>query len=622
MSDLTSQIQPTPPGSAPDDITVQRRPAAPPSEQPDYAPAAFTLPRARRLRLWPGVVLIALMWLGMRGPGWVMPGQPMQFYGLFFGPMIAAGLLLVWWVFFSRLGWWDRLLVPLACAAVAAGANALYHPSFAGFGLILTALPATLTAWVGWLLVSSFLRWPVRRVGLYLVLLLGWGFFTLVRFDGVYGDMKMTLAWRWTKTAEDLFIADLAGRKKSAEATALAEEKMSDLKPGDWPGFRGAQRDGQLQGVRLATDWDKKPPKELWRHKVGPGWGSFAVIGDRFYTQEQRGGKETVVCYSVETGDEVWAHEDTTRFTEIVAGPGPRATPTYHDGKLYAFGATGILNCLDAATGKPQWTRNVVADVRAMIPQWGFASSPLVAHGLVSVFAGGPNGKSVVAYDANSGEPAWAAGDGQLSYCSPQLSTLDGIEQILIATDQGLTAFHPKTGEVLWKHNAPTKDQARVTQPAVVGASDVLLGTGMGGGTRRLHLDHSEDGWSEKEVWTTKAIKPYFNDLVIYDGHLYGFDTGGFFTCVNLDDGKAQWRERGYGSGQVLLLADQGLLLVMAETGEVALVEAKPGELKELGRFKAFEDKTWNHPVVAHGKLFVRNGAEMACYQLTKDTGK
>jgi hypothetical protein len=158
-----------------------------------------------------------------------------------------------------------------------------------------------------------------------------------------------------------------------------------------------------------------------------------------------------------------------------------------------------------------------------------------------------------------------------------------------------------------------------VTQPTVVGDGDVLIGTGFKFGTRRVRVAREGDGWATQEVWTTKAISPYFNDLVAHRGHIYGFDSL-FFTCVSLEDGKMKWRERGYANGQVLLLADQDLLLVLTEKGEVALLEANPEKRKELGRFKALEGKTWNHPVVAHGLLFVRNSEEAACYQLADIT--
>ena len=234
----------------------------------------------------------------------------------------------------------------------------------------------------------------------------------------------------------------------------------------------------------------------------------------------------------------------------------------------------------------------------------------------MTVFVGAPEGKSVRAYDVETGKLAWAAGEGKLSYCSPHLATVDGVEQILICTDAGLSAFEPTTGKVLWTHPWLANQIARVVQPALIGDHDLLIGTGMGVGTRRISVTRDgETNWLIKELWTSREIKPYYNDLVILGEHLYGFD-GNIFMCISLNDGSRKWRARGYGNGQVLLLADQSLLLILTEEGEVALVEAQPEQHHELTRFKALTGKTWNHPVVAHGKLFVRNGEEIACFQL------
>ncbi len=189
-------------------------------------------------------------------------------------------------------------------------------------------------------------------------------------------------------------------------------------------------------------------------------------MGDRAYTQEQRGENEAIVCYDGNTGAEIWAHEDAVRFSETVAGPGPRSTPTFHDGKLYTLGAAGKLNCLDPATGKVRWARNIVTDTGAEVPMWGFSSSPLVAQGVVTVFAGGPGGKSVLGYHASSGEPAWSAGEGNKSYCSPQLTHLGGVDQVVIATNKGLTGFEPSEGKVLWQHDWFVEDRWRESAPS------------------------------------------------------------------------------------------------------------------------------------------------------------
>ena len=583
-------------------------------------PSAASVPAAApRPRLWPGVLIIVLEWLAITVPGWVVPGTFIQFQGMFLGPMIGAAAIALWWLFFSRLRWKDQLPVLLASIVGGVIAWGFYHPSVGGFGLIMYALPTVTTAWVLWMLATPFLRLSVRRIGLLVVVLLAWGYFAFFRVEGIDGNFSANLQYRWSPTAEDKYRADVeAGRIPKGQKTEALVGQTLTLQPGDWPGFRGPNRDGKLTGVRIATDWKQTPPRQLWRHRVGPGWSSFAVVGTRLYTQEQRGEEEAVVCYDTDSGAELWVHQDANRFTEVVSGPGPRATPTFHEGKIYALGASGQLNCLDAASGRPLWSRNIVDDADVKVPPWGFSASPLVVQGVVTVFAGGPEGKSVRAYDAGSGEPAWTAGDGHHSYCSLHPARLGGVEQLLIATDAGLTSYQPAKGEVLWRYDWPLTDMPRVIQPTVLDDADVLIGTGMGVGTRRVKVGHEGEHWTTQEVWMTRAIKPYFNDLVIHKGHLYGFDSS-FFTCVDLADGKGKWKARGYDNGQVLLLADQDLLLVLAEKGAAALVEANPAGHKELGRFQALEGKTWNHPVVAHGKLFVRNGEEAACYQLTEE---
>jgi outer membrane protein assembly factor BamB len=559
-----------------------------------------------------------LQWLAVKVPGWIGLGPIVQFSFIFWGPMVAGAALVIWWLFASRLPWAQRGVGLLVCLAAGAASFAAYHSSFGGFGLLLYALPTVTTAWVLWLVLTPFLRWPVRFAGLLVVFVLAWGYFTLVRFEGVDGDFSAAFQYRWQPTAEERFLVETAGRRTGEGSGAGVAASSLSLQPGDWPGFRGPERDGRLTGVRIAADWKQSPPRLVWKHRVGPGWSSFAVVGPRLYTQEQRKEEEAVVCYDADTGAEIWSHTNTVRFEETAAGPGPRATPTFHEGKLYTLGARGQFNCLDAATGRVVWSRDIVADSGAKVPQWGFAASPLVTGSVVMVFAGAPKKKAVLGYHAATGELAWAAGEGKDSYCSPHPARVEGVEQVVIATELGLTAIEPVHGAVLWQHDWPLENMARVIQPNRVGDADFLIGMGFGVGTRRVHVRREGDGWATSGLWTSLAIKPYYNDLVVHKGHLYGFD-GNFFTCVSLEDGKGKWRARGYGNGQVLLLADQDLLVVLSEKGEAALVEANPDGHKERGRFQAIEGKTWNHPVVAHGKLFVRNGEEAACYQLAED---
>jgi outer membrane protein assembly factor BamB len=559
------------------------------------------------------VVIVGLQWLAILGPDFVVPGSIIQFQAKLLSALVATVAVAVWWLFASGLRWSDRLLVAGVCAAAAL--VSFFFLAFPVMVLLVFALPWVPTVWVGALVITYVLPWPARRAALLVALAAVWGFFTLLRFEGIDGGTSPTFRWRWSETAEEKLLAEIAARRAAPAATATAEAPV-ESGPGDWPAFRGPSRDGRLSGVTIATDWKEHPPRQVWRHRVGPAWSSFAVVGRRAYTQEQRGESEAVVCYDAETGGELWAHEDEGRHSDPPAGPGPRATPSFHDGKVYAVGATGRLNCLDAASGRPLWHRDILADSGAEFPKFGFASSPLVTQEVVAVFAGGPNGKSVLAYHASSGEPAWSGGEGLVSYCSPQPTHVDGGDEILVTTETGLIALDPATGALRWRHAWPEQSMApRVVQPAILEGGDVLIGTGNGGGTRRVHVRRNSGAPAESEVWTTRDLKPFFNDMVVHRGHVYGFD-GKLLVCVSLEGGKGKWRARGYDSGQVLLLADQDLLLVLSESGAVALVEANPARHRELARFQAIEGKTWNHPVVAHGKLFVRNAEEAACYEL------
>jgi outer membrane protein assembly factor BamB len=433
----------------------------------------------------------------------------------------------------------------------------------------------------------------------------------LLRMDGIWGGQQADIHWRWTPTAEQLFLAERANRQVAPPDRAASRELVS--RPSDWPGYRGFARDGAVTGVKIETDWDQNPPKQLWKQRVGPAWSSMAVVGDRLFTQEQRGRAEAVVCLDANTGHEVWSHEDTVRFEESVSGAGPRATPAFAGGRIYAQGATGILNCLDANTGERKWSTNIAEDAGAKLPQWGFTASPLVVGQLVIAYAGGKKG--LLAYDVDTGKPAWDVSTGTQAYTSPQLATICGEEQILLFDDKGLVAVNPVSGNVLWAHDETVTGAPRSIQPHAVGKSQVLISSEADLGTALIDVTHDGKAWATKRGWVSRDLKPSFNDYVVHDGFIYGFDGAGF-CCVDLAAGKKRWRERAYGYGQVLLLADQGVLLVISEEGEAVLVAASPGKHEELGRFKAIEGKTWNHPALANGRLYVRNAQEIACYQL------
>ncbi len=561
-------------------------------------------------RIWPAIALVLLQWMIILVPALIVPGTMLQFMGMFYGPIIGLLSIFIWWLFFSRLTWPTRWIGLAAFLVIFAIAFVVAHTSMR-FALIVVVAPIATTVWAAWTLIGARHGERTLRSGLIACFAVTFAIALLLRSNGLDGSIRSSYALRWSKTAEEKFLAS----HHSTAASPTTSPNTLTLSEGDWPAFRGPNRDSKLPATSIRTDWNDHPPRQIWRHLIGPGWSSFCVIGDHVYTQEQRGQLEAVVCYQLTTGDELWSHEDQARFTEPLAGPGPRATPTFDAGNIYTFGAKGILNCLDARNGQVVWSRDVAADTGAPLPNWGFSSSPLVANGLVTVITGA-KGKTIAAYNAATGQPAWTSGDGW-SYASPQISKIDGVNQLLYVTENGAAGLDPTTGQPLWQHSFPlSKGANRATQPDIINDNELLLGAAFGIGTRRIKITHDASQWKDQEVWTSRSIKPYYNDLVIHKNHAYGFD-GSTFTCINLDTGKPAWRAGGvYGNGQVLLLPDQDLLLVLSETGEAALVEAKPEAYKQLASFQALNGKTWNHPVISHGKLLVRNGEEIACYAL------
>jgi hypothetical protein len=200
-----------------------------------------------------------------------------------------------------------------------------------------------------------------------------------------------------------------------------------------------------------------------------------------------------------------------------------------------------------------------------------------------------------------------------VSYSSPQLFTVDGVAQILLLSEAGLTSVALSNGALLWEYAWPGYP---IVQPAITTDGDILISVSDSSGTRRLAVAHGPAGWNATERWTSKGLKPYFNDFVVHNGYAFGFD-GSILACIDLKDGSRKWKGGRYGNGQLVLLSDQDLLLVSSEEGELALVGAKPDQFTELARFPALDGKTWNHQVLAGDVLLVRNGQEMAAFRLS-----
>lgn len=583
-----------------------------------FQPAASDK-QSTRARLWFPTLMVVLFWSAFGAVSIMDVPMFTRFMTRAGGGALLLLSTLIWWIFvYRRLGWRARLLCVAAAVAAGAITALICGQNIKLFPLLLMAVPIVLTSWVAWQHLAWYSTDRMRLIGTLLAVSLPWIPFLFLRMNGLTGGVEIQLEWRWNPSAEDLFLAEHPKRVVAPQPKIVASAAMKIEQPDDWSGFRGPNRDGVVHGSHIDTDWSSNPPKALWRQRAGPSWSSMVVIGERLITQEQRGESEVVVCLDAATGKEVWVHADPVRHWDGESGVGPRATPAYANGRVVALGGEGTLNCLDIANGAVLWTRDIKADSGGTTPIWGFSSSPLISGGLVVIFAGAEgkgDKKNLLAYNLETGAPVWSVPDGQMAYASPQPAVLLGVPQVLTFTDRGLMSVDPANGKTLWEFPNENKKAWRAIQPHPLNGNSVMLSSESDFGTLLLDVTHTDGTWTAKERWHTRNLKASYNDYAILDGYVYGFD-GGIFCCIDANTGDRKWKGGHYDHGQMLLLADQALILVLTEHGEVVLLSATPEKFNELGKFEAIEGKTWNHPAFARGRLYVRNAVEMACYAL------
>ncbi len=480
-----------------------------------------------------------------------------------------------------------------------------------------------------WFLASSRFRPRTRLVGLAGILVCGLALKWSLRLDGTLDGTGLP-RWVWRGSVRGAAaVAQSEGRNTPTAATTTTSARDPRSTPlrglEDVPQFLGPDRSGILPTSRFSADWNTQAPRELWRRPIGLGWSAFAVVGGRAWTQEQTGDDEQVTCIDVATGRTLWSHAERTRFSEWQGGDGPRATPTIHEGRVYAFGATGLLLCLEAADGRPVWKRSVLEENGLGNITWGTSASPLLVDDLVVVTGGRGSGAVLFAYRKADGAPAWKAGSGDASYASPILATLAGRRMILSNNAASLMAHDPATGRLLFEHPWGGAKWPKASQPVVLPGDRVFVSAGYGMGCQILQVTAGEPGTTggsgtlrAETAWKGLTLKTQFNSPGLKDGFLYGLDDG-LLACVDANTGRRVWKDGRFGSGQTLIVGD--VIVVQNENGTVHACAASPEGFREFGRIAALSSKTWNHPTVAGRYLLVRNDREATCWELPAASG-
>ncbi|HVG34567.1 MAG TPA: PQQ-binding-like beta-propeller repeat protein [Pyrinomonadaceae bacterium] len=373
---------------------------------------------------------------------------------------------------------------------------------------------------------------------------------------------------------------------------------------GEWPQWRGPNRDGISKETGLLKQWPTDGPPLAWKAKgAGIGYSSMSISQGRLYTMGLRGDSEYVIAFDVATGKEVWATVNGKAYRDD-RGDGPRGTPTVDGDKLYALGGNGDLSCLEARTGRAVWKMNILQKFGGSNIGWGISESPLVLGDRVLVNAGGP-GASIVALNKKDGTVLWKTQSDKAGYSSAIPLQVGGKTQVVFFTQERALGIDPADGKVLWEYSRPANNVANVATP-VARANRVWISSDYGTGGGLVEIKADAKGVTASEVYFTKEMRNHHSSSVLVGDHLYGFSSG-ILTAMRFDTGEVAWKDRSVGKGS-LVYAD-GHRYCLSENGVVGLVEATPTAYREKGRFRIQQENlpTWAHPVIAGGRLYIRD---------------
>jgi outer membrane protein assembly factor BamB len=405
----------------------------------------------------------------------------------------------------------------------------------------------------------------------------------------------------------------MLSRRQFLAAAALAAG------PDEWAQFLGPRRDGVSLETGLNTDWNAKRPAVAWKAPVGAGFSSVSIAGGRLYTMAKRGERDGAACLDAATGREIWFRDLVHSFLDRQRqGPGPRSTPTFHQGRLYCLMAAGELFCLDAADGREVWRVDLLQAAgsrpRDDMYYWGQAGSPLVEADAVIVQPGGSRNNSLVALHRETGKSLWSAGNDPAGYSSPVAIEAGGRRQVVSFTGQAAIGVDPAKGGLLWRYELANKFDCNIATPLW---SDGLLFLSAAYGAGCAALEVSARAVREK--WRNKNLLNHFPTSVILKGHVYGChgDLGANqIRCLDLATGELKWDDRGPGKSS--LLAYQEHIVLQGERGTARLIEANPDRYVEKGRLDGvLSGKAWSQPALLNQRLYLKDDREVVCLDLS-----
>lgn len=378
----------------------------------------------------------------------------------------------------------------------------------------------------------------------------------------------------------------------------------------EWHQWRGPNRDGISPETGILKSWPAEGPKELWRVPLGEGFSGISISNGRVYTMYAKGEDEIVVCLDAATGQEIWRQLDDYLFENRQGGDGPRSTPTVDGDKVYVLSAFGRLVAYDANKGTELWSSDFTKVFSSRAPRHGFCNSPIVAGDLLLIETGGVDGKAIVAFNKESGAVVWSTQNDPIGYSSPITVKLDGIQQTVFFTGDGLVSVSAKDGTVYWRHPWITSYNVNAATPIFISPDRFFISSAYNVGATVVQIGKTDGKFTAKEVWKSRAMENHFATSVFHEGYIYGFDET-VLVCINASTGEEAWKARGFNKG-TLIFAD-GHLIVLGERGNLALVEATPEEYRKIAETQVFDARCWTAPSLSGGKLYLRSPQEIIC---------
>ncbi|MDB6125297.1 MAG: outer rane biosis protein BamB [Pedosphaera sp.] len=391
----------------------------------------------------------------------------------------------------------------------------------------------------------------------------------------------------------------------------------------DWPQFLGPTRNGVYTNADLAESWPKEGPAVVWQKNIGQGFSGPVVAGHKLILFHRLADKETVECLDARTGKQLWSFSYGTAYQDDFGfDKGPRATPSIVDGRVYTFGAEGMLHCLDFASGKKVWSVNAKKEFQAGKGFFGIACSPLVEGNVVLLNIGGVDGAGIVAFDKATGKVLWKTSNDEASYSAPTAATIDGTRYAVVLTRSALNGLDPTTGKSCFEYPFKPPMNASVSAATPLAIGDLIfLSASYGTGAAVLRL---KDGKLEK-VWSAQdVLSNHYATSVHHNGFLYGIDgrtdpgfhPGASLRCVELKTGKVHWKKDDFGAATITLAGDQ--LLILTERGELIRALATPDDFKPNARAEVFPNHVRAYPALVDGFLYARSKDKLLCVDLSK----